>query len=282
MSILAARTAAVPPLPEPEQDRSVVAWNGTLSARAALAWAAARQRRRGGVLVLTRVLEDAGGFRPRSDVQRTLGELDAELRALHKAFPELAVRADLRPGSAEEVLPAAATGSALLVVGARGIDGDALRSRWSLGMRLVSARQASVAIVPTDCWSWRSGVVTAWRGPEDGAAVLFAAEEAQARGMRLTLVAGDERGPRTGEEAELVRDAFPGLDLEVIDAAPAPALVGLARSAALVVIGAERPGHPEPLSSALAAASEAPVAVIRAPRIPATGGAPARALRSRF
>ena len=166
--------------------------------------------------------------------------------------------------------------------GARGIRGDAVRSPWSLGMRLVGAGRASVAIVPTDCWSWRSGVVTAWRGPEDGAAVLFAAEEAQARGMRLSLVATKERGLDMGEEAELVRDAVPGLELEVLRAAPGPVLVGLARSAALVVSGADAPGDPQSLSVALAASSEAPVAVIRAPRVGAAGGAVARAQRARF
>jgi hypothetical protein len=282
MSILAARPAAAPPVPEPEGERSVVGWSGTGTARAALAWAAAREHRRGGALVLVRVLEDSGGFRPRADVQRALDELDAELAALRKAFPGLSVTADLCPGSAEEVLPTVASGPALLVTGARGIRGDAVRSPWSLSMRLVSAGRASVVIVPTDCWSWRTGVVTAWRGPEDGAAVLFAAEEAQARGMRLTLVATEEHGRDIGEEAELVRDAFPGLELEVLRAAPGPVLVGLARSAALVVIGADAPGDPEPLSVTLAAASEAPVAVIRAPRIRTTGGAPARALRARF
>jgi hypothetical protein len=79
-----------------------------------------------------------------------------------------------------------------------------------------------------------------------------------------------------------VRDAFPGLELEVLRAAPGPVLAGLARSAALVVIGADAPGDPQSLSVALAASSEAPVAVIRAPRIRAVGGAPARALRARF
>jgi hypothetical protein len=283
MSILTARPVRAPLDAGPGPERSVVAWHGTRSSRAALAWAAAREQRRGGAVVLVRVLEDGGGFRLSSEVQRALGELDAELAALRKAFPDLDVSADLRAGSAEEVLPAVSTGAALLVVGTHTIDGAAVRSRWSLGLRLLAGGRASVAIVPTECWSWRTGVVAPFRGAIDGAAVLFAAEEAQARGMRLTLVADETVGAGADEERELVAAAFPGLEVGVVRAAaPAPVLVGLARSAALVVTGADDPADRRPFAAGLAAASEAPVAVIRAPRLRRQGGTSARAARSLF
>jgi len=279
MSILTARPARVPLDGGPDPDRSVVAWNGSRSARAALAWAAARERRRAGGLLLVRVLEDAGGLRLRSDVQRALTELDAELAALRKAFPGLEVAADLRAGSAEEVLPALAAGGALLVVGTRSIGGATTRSPWSLGLRMLAGGRASVALVPTECWSWRSGVVASFRGSVDGAAVLFAADEAQARGMRLTLVV--EEGADAAAERDLLRAAFPGLDVSVLRTAlPVPVLVGLARSAALVVTGPDDPGDREPLATSLAVASEAPVAVVRAPRLGRGAGASTRAARS--
>jgi hypothetical protein len=133
--------------------------------------------------------------------------------------------------------------------------------------------------VPPDCWSWRSGVVAPFRGTVDGAAVLFGAEEAQARGTRLTLVAEGVGARHAGEQGELVRAAFPGLEVAVVQAAAAaPVLNGLARSAALVVVGAESPQEPR-LSAVLATASEAPVAVIRSPRLrrlPAAPGRPER------
>jgi hypothetical protein len=233
--------------------------------------------------VLVRVLEDVAGYRLSSEVQRALSDLDAELAALRKAFPDLDVSADLRAGSAEEVLPAASTGPALLVVGARTIDGAAVRSPWSLGLRLLAGGRASVALVPTECWSWRSGVVAPFRGPIDGAAVLFAADEALARGMRLTLVADEAVGGGAEEVRDLVAAAFPGLDLDVVRTpSPAAVLIGLARSAALVVTGADDPADRRPLAEGLAAASEAPVAVIRAPRLRRQGGMPARAARSLF
>jgi len=285
MSTLAARPPSVPSAPEAERERSVVAWNASRSARSALAWAAAREHRRGGSLSLVRVLDEVvGTFRLRSDVQRGLAELDAELVALRKAFPGLAVTAELRGGAAEEVLPSVATGPALLVVGAHAIRGSAMRSPWSLGLRLLAGGQTSIAIVPTECWSWRSGVVVPYRGAVDGAAVLFAAEEAQARAMRLTLVAPEGPGPDAVAEAELIRAAFPGLGLDVIRVtAVAPVLIGLARSAALLVTGSEdlSDGEP-PLCAALASASEAPVAVIRAVGLRPPGATPARSLRSLF
>jgi hypothetical protein len=284
MSILAARPAAAPPAHEVERERSVVAWNGSRSSRSALAWAAARERRRDGNLGLIRVLEQSGGFRPRNEVQRALADLDAELGALGKAFPGLAVSAELRAGSAEETLPTVAGGPALLVVGTRAVRGDERRSLWSLGLRLLAAGQASVALVPSECWSWRTGVVAAFRGPADGAAVLFAADEAQAKGMRLTLVAPDERARDAADEADLVAAAFPALHIEVIRAAAvAPVLIGMARSAALVVTGPDNAApHAAPLSNTLAAASEAPVAVIRAPRLQRAVGGSGRAARSLF
>jgi Universal stress protein family len=284
MSILAPRSAATTPAPEVDRERSVVAWNGSRSARSALAWAAARERRRNGELTLLRVLEDAGGFRPRSDVERALEELDAELKALRKAFPGLAVSAELRAGSAEEVLPAIATGPALLVVGSRSVGGEQVRSPWSLGMRLLAGARASVVLVPTEIWSWRTGVVASFRGPVDGAAVLFAAEQAQANDMPLTLVVPEQIAREADDRAGLVAEAFPGLRLDVISAAAvAPVLIGLARSAALVVAGSDQAAaHGEPLRTTLAAASEAPVAVIRAPRLRHAVAAPARSARSRF
>jgi hypothetical protein len=284
MSILAARPAAASPAPEDERERSVVAWNGSRSARSALAWAAARERRRGGSLTLVRVLEDSGGFRTRSEVQRALAELDAELSALSKAFPGLIVGGELRAGSAEDTLPALASGRALLVVGTRSVSGDVRRSPWSMGMRLLAGSRASIALVPTENWSWRSGVVALFRGAVDGAAVLFAAEEAQAKGMRLTLVAHEGTGPDARDEAELVAAAFPGLQLDVLLAgAVEPVLIGLARSASLVVTGADDSARRRPpLRVPLAAASEAPVAVIRGPRLQRAVAEPARATRSLF
>ena len=284
MSILAARPAAVSTASQDERERTVVAWNGSRSARAALAWAAARERRRGGSLTLVQVLEDSSGFRPRSEVQRALTGLDAELSALGKAFPGLTIGGELRAGSAEEVLPALASGRALLVVGTRSVNGDVRRSPWSLGMRLLTGARASIALVPTENWSWRAGVVALFRGAADGAAVLFAAEEAQAKGMRLTLVAPEVAASDAAEAAALVREAFPGLDLDVLPAAAVePVLVGLARSAALIVVGADGTSHHhQPLDIPLAAASEAPVAVIRAPRLERAVGDPARAARSLF
>lgn len=282
MSILAARPAPAP-VPEVDRDRSVVAWNGSRSARSALAWAAAREQRRGGSLALVRVLDDVGGFRARSDVQRALGELDAELRALRKAFPGLAASAELRAGSTEE-LSALATRPALLVVGARTVGGEQVRSPWSLAMRLLAGTRGSVALVPTEIWSWRAGVVVSFRGPVDGAAVLFAAEEAQARATRLSLVVPEQLAADADADAEagLVVAAFPGLRVEVIRAAAvAPVLIGLARSAALVVTGSDQTAaHGAPLRTTLAGASEAPVAVIRAPRLQHADAAGERSARS--
>jgi hypothetical protein len=168
------------------------------------------------------------------------------------------------------------------VVGTRTVGGEQVRSPWSLGMRLLGAPHVSVALVPTENWSWRSGVVVSFRGPVDGAAVLFAAEEAQARAARLSLVVPERLAWAADDEAALVVAAFPGLKVDVIRAAAvAPVLIGLARSAALVVTGTDQTAaHGAPLRTTLAAASEAPVAVIRAPRLQRADAAAERSARS--
>jgi hypothetical protein len=113
--------------------------------------------------------------------------------------------------------------------------------------------------------------------------VLLAAEEADARGAVLTLVASD--GPAVDPEADLVRSAFPDLEVEVVRArAATPVLIGLARCAELVVVGtglpSARPPHAPSLGAVLAAASEAPVVIAAAPRAPRTSGSFAGAMRS--
>jgi hypothetical protein len=149
-------------------------------------------------------------------------------------------------------------------------------------MRLLAGGRASIALVPTENWSWRTGVVSLFRGAADGAAALFAAEEAQAKHMRLTLVAPEAAGADAEEAADLVRAAFPGLEIHVLRAPSVePVLIGLARSAALVVTGVDDAGgRRPPLRVPLAAASEAPVAVIRPPRLQRAVADPARAART--
>jgi nucleotide-binding universal stress UspA family protein len=282
MSIHAARPA---PAEQPQRARSVVAWNGSRAARAALAWASARERRRGGLVHLVRVIEDTGSaFRLRGDVQRALAELDAEVAALGKAFPGLAVDAELRGGSTEEQLRSLVDPATLLVVGTRPVSTGDSRSPWSLSVRLAGAGRTAVAVVPTETWSWRSGVVVALDGPGSGPAALLGAEEADARSTRLTLVEPEGSGGAQAV-ADLVRGAFPELDVEVLRVrALVPVLIGLARCAELVVVGMEdaggRPSPTASLRATLVAASEAPVVVAGAPQAHRGSSAAAGAMRS--
>lgn len=284
MSILAARPAPAGQVDRPPRERSVVAWNGSRAARAALAWAAGRERRRGGVVHLVRVIEEPGStFRLRGDVQRALAELDAEVAVLARAFPDLAVEAELRAGSAEEQLRALADARTLLVVGTRSVSTGGSRSPWSLAVRLASSGRSAVAVVPTEAWSWRCGVVAAIDGSGSGPAALLAAEEAVSRGTGLTLVAPE--GGAADAEADLVRAAFPGLEVELLRVrTPGPVLIGLARCAELVVVGGhERSGRaPQApsLRSMLVAGSEAPVMVAASPSLQRTSGSFAGAMRS--
>jgi len=162
-------------------ETTIVGWDGSAPAQAALEWAAAWTS--GGELTVARVLEDSIGI---TDYIVDASTVDAARTALEDATarlrltqPDLDVHSTLVRGDPIGELRRRSGPDRLIVVGTHRREGSRMRFEWSVGARLAASAHGPVAIVP-DADSTarfmrtapgsRSGSSTPGRSPRPGRA----------------------------------------------------------------------------------------------------------------
>ncbi|TFB47283.1 universal stress protein [Cryobacterium tagatosivorans] len=248
--------------------KTIVGWDDSAPARAAVEWAAAWTS--GGELTLARVLEDSIGITDYivddSMVDAARAALEDAAAQLRVAHPDVHVETEFVRGDPIGELRRRSGPDRLVVVGTHRREGSRLRFEWSVGARLAASARGPVAIVPEDDGTARSGVVVGIDGSAaSDVAVAFAAEHAHRTRQPLRVIhAWQEppvwQGPDAlpglpsqeflGDLEETHRqiledsvtkaaDAWPGLQVRgtLVHGAPQPALLEASRPAALLVVG---------------------------------------------
>ena len=250
------------------RSQTVVAWDGSEPARAALDWSLARSSggSSGGELTLVRILDrtvsSADYFTEESATQRAREVLKDAVDRVSARYPALSVHADLRSGDPITELRALSGTDTLVVVGTHRRRGSTLRYEWSMGARLAGSAHGPIAIIPESDSKHHSGIVVGVDGSAaSNAAVDFAAAEADRTGQELhaihawqePLVWRDTTEPdarflqtlesshrRILDEALLAASRrYPALGIRasLVRGAPQSALLDAARGAALLVVG---------------------------------------------
>ncbi|MDJ0376840.1 universal stress protein [Cryobacterium sp. PH31-L1] len=246
------------------RSQTVVAWDGSEPARAALDWSLARSNH--GELNLVRILDrtvsSADYFTEESTTVRAREILKDDADRVRAKYPDLTVNADLRSGDPITELRALSGADTLVVVGTHRRRGSTLRYEWSMGARLAGSANGPIAIIPQGDNKPHSGIVVGIDGSAaSNAAADFAAEEADRTGQELhaihawqePLVWRDTTEPdarflqsletshrRILDESLLaVSRRFPSLVIRasLVRGAPQSALLDAARGAALLVVG---------------------------------------------
>lgn len=167
---------------------TIVGWDRSPSARDALDWAVARERQRGGRVLLLWAFGDIATSRHDLDTARTLVAKDAA--QVMASTPEVTVHAEVVLGDPYDRLSARSDPASLLVVGAHDHASRRLRLGASLGLRLAASAPGPVGIIPPTRGE-REGVVVGVDGSEASLnAARFAAGEAESRGGVLTVIHG--------------------------------------------------------------------------------------------
>lgn len=248
--------------------RTVVAWDGTPEAHAALDWAVAREEPRGGSVVIVRVVDDAlleaiSDDETTEAVTGALQGLQEQVDRLSKTCPELPVGSEIVRGDPLDRLKWFSNPSTVLVLGTHDPSIRQPRFAWTLTAKLIAGAHGPLVIVPTGPATARTGVVVGVDGSEASmAAATFAATEADRLHTHLLLVhawlepfpvtavgdiaADDVPWLETAHQdvldraAKIVRSLHPHLTVRtVLEQAPAAAALEMyARNAALLVVGA--------------------------------------------
>ena len=246
------------------RNQTVVAWDGSDPARAALDWSLARCNE--GELTLVRILDrtvsSVDYFTEESTNVRAREALKDDADRVSAKYPNLTVHADLRSGDPITELRALSGCDTLVVVGTHRRRGSTLRYEWSMGARLAGSARGPIAIIPESDSKHHAGVVVGVDGSAaSNAAVDFAATEADRTGQELhaihawqePLVWRDTTEPdarflqtlesshrRILDESLLtVARRYPDLSIRasLVRGAPQSALLDAARGAALLVVG---------------------------------------------
>ncbi|WP_158867399.1 universal stress protein [Leifsonia sp. AG29] len=176
--------------------RTVVGWNGSEPAEAALEWALRRSRDAGSTVELLDVVDrDLFLGDPRALDHATTQEetrFAGRVEALTTSHPGALSGHTLLVGDPLELLAQQAGADTLVVVGTAHRAGPRGRYGWSLGSRLATGAGGAVAIVPAEPsgrMRGRSGVVVGIDGSDIGRVALdVAATEAEALGQPLIVV----------------------------------------------------------------------------------------------
>jgi nucleotide-binding universal stress UspA family protein len=241
-------------------DTTLVAWDDTASATAALDWALDREARRGGAVTLVHVIDESDRHHVR-DLERATEAVDAAARRARSAQPECRVSTAIRLGDPLDELLRFTDPGTVLAVGTHPRSGR-LRLGWSIGARVAASAAGPVAIIPARPAEEHSGVVTGYDGtPEAVAALDLAADEADLRRQHLYVVHAwmepvllegqpayhpqliellEEESQQilAGAVERLARSA-PSLAVEAhsVHASPATALLRAGESASVLVVG---------------------------------------------
>ncbi|MEN2736554.1 universal stress protein [Microbacterium sp. X-17] len=177
-------------------DRTVVCWDGSTGAEAALAWALRRARDEGSTVELFDVVNVGTFLGDDAALDRATEQeedrLDSRVEELAASHPGLVSGAELLVGDPLEVLTAQTRADTLVVVGTRHRVGPRVRYGWSLGSRLATAAAGPVAVIPVEegeAAAARTGVVVGVDGSAVGRLALeYAAREAEDLRQPLTVV----------------------------------------------------------------------------------------------
>lgn len=243
-------------------EETVVGWDGSAPADAAVEWAVERVGGRSNSVLIVRVVDstalDSDEVETRWAVAVATFELAEIAARLRAGRPDLEVNTAVVRGEPAEVLNGYASADSLVVVGTQHGHTDEYWFSSRLGARLAAIASGAVAVIPPADLRRRSGVIAGIGGSDEPLSVgLFAAEFAYLRGEELHLVyaspdhsAGSQPAFSDAGEAVLDRalvpisQAFPTLAIHrhIEHSSPAAALLLGARDASLIVVGARRPG----------------------------------------
>ncbi|GAA1448888.1 universal stress protein [Leifsonia poae] len=176
-------------------ERTVVCWNGSPAADAALSWGSAREALHGGTVTVIDVV-DAGTYLGDDDAfdrafEAQEVELEGAIRRVRTTWPNVDVRSAVVKGDPVELLFAETGPNVLVIVGTKRRTAPRARYGWSFGARLAAGASGPVAIVPQSVPDEppRTGIVVGVDGtPVGDRALDFAAREASLRGEQLTIV----------------------------------------------------------------------------------------------
>ncbi|MFI0924849.1 universal stress protein [Streptomyces sp. NPDC021012] len=259
----------------PGPGRVVVGVDGSLSAQAAVMWAAHEAVLRGGTLCLVHAtdVEAASRFLAPTEAGRARQAgrelLDRTAETVAARHPDLVVVTELGGGSPVEALRGAAALSGTIVVGHRGRGGFSSLLLGSVGLELAADATTPVVVVRGAVEGAEAGaVLVAVRDENDVDRARAAAREALLRKVPLRLLhvwgtdphAGVRGALRNGtvgdagahvralvEVIDRIREEFPelALDAEGEKSRSVPgALVEASRRADLLVVGGRRaPGY---------------------------------------
>ena len=247
------------------ENKTVVGWDASAQAEAALRWAVAREAARKGTVALVFVVEDRNDSLGEDEAERQLTEARAALRDAAQRVRGMAPQCEVTTvavrGSVADTLLDYVYDEWVLAVGAVDRVSDRPRSSRSVGVRLAAAALGPVAVVPDRGDERGTGIVVGIDGsPAGDTAAAFAAEEAVRLGEQLTVVhAWAEPVMMEGQpilDPQFVA-ALSGESAQILDAAKA-----LAVRAAPGVSLATRSTHGQPVHALLRASEGARALVL--------------------
>ncbi|SDZ42442.1 universal stress protein [Herbiconiux ginsengi] len=176
-------------------ERTVVAWDGSATCRAAVDWAIDRARREddGHEFELAHVIDEityvSGDPGDPGAYDTATAPSPDDVDRVRRLLPRATVSSRSVIGDPVTTLRRYTDPDTLLVIGTEARTVPHLRFSWSVGSRVAARALGPVAIIPRRVTGIRSGVVAGVDGsPASLRAALLAASEAQLRDVELRLV----------------------------------------------------------------------------------------------
>jgi nucleotide-binding universal stress UspA family protein len=246
-------------------EETVVAWNGSAPARAALAWAI--RHTKGLPLHLVRIADrsvsSAEYFVADSAAAAARITLMEDAERIRASTPGLRVTSELVEGDPLTELQRLSNARTLVVVGTERRSGSTMRFEWSVGVQLAAKAAGPVAVIPEQAEQTTNGVIVGVDGTAASRAAMdFAIGHARREGSFIRLihawslpplgeaetVAGDEPYVRSLEDKHLtildealsyVAQSASDLDVKssLIRGSAHSALLDAAGRAQLLVVG---------------------------------------------
>lgn len=245
--------------------RTVVLWNDSAPASHARDWAVERTRRCAGELVIVRPVPSSSSTSDPADrtIVAARFSLETQVMSLRNAFPALRVVVKLVEGDLYDELAALSNISTLVVIGTHDRATSSFAFARSIGARFAAIASGPVAVIPESAPTQVDRIVIGIDGSAPStAAAEFAAGEAVARGLELTMLHAwqepmpwqdvyaqpDEEFVRELEEAHrhvlddavaLVQGRYPSLGVHprLVRGAAPWALLDAAGESGLLVVG---------------------------------------------
>jgi len=240
--------------------KTIVAWDGSREAWAALDWAVARESHRDGTIVLVTVVDDLFlrttlAEESNAIVESAVEQLQAQVARLAVEAPRVHVGTEILRGTPLLVLREYTHPSTLVVLGADDTEGSEGILR-SLGGRLLGSAHGPLALIPLTTAAKGRGIVLGTNmATHASKADEFAAGEAELTGEVLITYPADSAEFLIGAlTADLVVVAGPAHGILTSLLARAASNVTLTMPCPVVAFGPHataNPGEPPPRAEAL-------------------------------